>query len=76
MKGKPLFVRAEWDEEAMVWVATSITKLGTGSYFLCKIGTETKKPTSYSTLQEKLFFQGSFQLRQASSSVEEQNTQN
>jgi len=23
MKGKPLFVRAEWDEEAMVWVATS-----------------------------------------------------
>ena len=23
MKGKPLFVRAEWDEEALVWVATS-----------------------------------------------------
>ena len=23
MKGKPLFVRAEWDEEAMVWAATS-----------------------------------------------------
>ena len=23
MKGKPLFVRAEWDEEAKVWVATS-----------------------------------------------------
>ena len=23
MKGKPLFVRAEWDEEASVWVATS-----------------------------------------------------
>jgi len=23
MKGKPLFVRAEWDEEARVWVATS-----------------------------------------------------
>jgi predicted RNase H-like HicB family nuclease len=23
MKGKPLFVRAEWDEEAAVWVATS-----------------------------------------------------
>ncbi|OGQ10578.1 MAG: hypothetical protein A2026_01925 [Deltaproteobacteria bacterium RBG_19FT_COMBO_46_12] len=23
MKGKPLFIRAEWDEEAMVWVATS-----------------------------------------------------
>ena len=23
MKGKPLFVRAEWDEEACVWVATS-----------------------------------------------------
>ena len=23
MKGKPLFIRAEWDEEAVVWVATS-----------------------------------------------------
>jgi predicted RNase H-like HicB family nuclease len=23
MRGKPLFVRAEWDEEARVWVATS-----------------------------------------------------
>jgi hypothetical protein len=23
MQGKPLFVRAEWDEEALVWVATS-----------------------------------------------------
>jgi len=23
MKGKPVFIRAEWDEEAMVWVATS-----------------------------------------------------
>ena len=23
MLGKPLFVRAEWDDEAMVWVATS-----------------------------------------------------
>ena len=23
MHGKPLFVRAEWDEEALVWVATS-----------------------------------------------------
>lgn len=23
MQGKPLFVRAEWDEEARVWVATS-----------------------------------------------------
>jgi hypothetical protein len=23
MSGKPLFVRAEWDEEAKVWVATS-----------------------------------------------------
>jgi predicted RNase H-like HicB family nuclease len=23
MKEKPLFVRAEWDEEAQVWVATS-----------------------------------------------------
>jgi len=23
MVGKPLFVRAEWDEEARVWVATS-----------------------------------------------------
>jgi predicted RNase H-like HicB family nuclease len=23
MKGKPLFIRAEWDDEAMVWVATS-----------------------------------------------------
>jgi len=23
MKEKPLFVRAEWDEEALVWVATS-----------------------------------------------------
>ncbi len=23
MYGKPLFIRAEWDEEAMVWVATS-----------------------------------------------------
>ncbi len=23
MKQKPLFIRAEWDEEAMVWVATS-----------------------------------------------------
>jgi predicted RNase H-like HicB family nuclease len=23
MKSKPLFVRAEWDEEARVWVATS-----------------------------------------------------
>lgn len=23
MTGKPLFIRAEWDEEAMVWVATS-----------------------------------------------------
>jgi predicted RNase H-like HicB family nuclease len=23
MNRKPLFVRAEWDEEAMVWVATS-----------------------------------------------------
>jgi len=23
MKGKPLFIRAEWDEEAMIWVATS-----------------------------------------------------
>ena len=23
MKGKPLFVRAEWDEETKVWVATS-----------------------------------------------------
>jgi len=23
MKGKPLFIRAEWDEEALVWVATS-----------------------------------------------------
>lgn len=23
MIGKPLFIRAEWDEEAMVWVATS-----------------------------------------------------
>jgi predicted RNase H-like HicB family nuclease len=23
MEGKPLFIRAEWDEEAMVWVATS-----------------------------------------------------
>ena len=23
MDRKPLFVRAEWDEEAMVWVATS-----------------------------------------------------
>ncbi|MEJ5378535.1 MAG: DUF1902 domain-containing protein [bacterium] len=23
MRRKPLFVRAEWDEEAMVWVATS-----------------------------------------------------
>ena len=23
MSRKPLFVRAEWDEEAMVWVATS-----------------------------------------------------
>ena len=23
MLGKPLFVRAEWDEEAKVWVATS-----------------------------------------------------
>jgi hypothetical protein len=23
MKEKPLFIRAEWDEEAMVWVATS-----------------------------------------------------
>jgi predicted RNase H-like HicB family nuclease len=23
MKGKPLFVRAEWDEEVKVWVATS-----------------------------------------------------
>ena len=23
MQGKPLFVRAEWDDEARVWVATS-----------------------------------------------------
>ena len=23
MLGKPFFIRAEWDEEAMVWVATS-----------------------------------------------------
>jgi len=23
MKGKPFFIRAEWDEEALVWVATS-----------------------------------------------------
>ncbi len=23
MIGKPFFIRAEWDEEAMVWVATS-----------------------------------------------------
>ena len=23
MRNKPLFVRAEWDEEASVWVATS-----------------------------------------------------
>jgi predicted RNase H-like HicB family nuclease len=23
MRGKPLFVRAEWDDEARVWVATS-----------------------------------------------------
>ncbi len=23
MNKKPLFIRAEWDEEAMVWVATS-----------------------------------------------------
>ena len=23
MKGKPLFIRAEWDDEARVWVATS-----------------------------------------------------
>jgi len=23
MVGKPLFIRAEWDEEARVWVATS-----------------------------------------------------
>jgi len=23
MNRKPLFIRAEWDEEAMVWVATS-----------------------------------------------------
>ena len=23
MKGKPLFIRAEWDEEAKVWFATS-----------------------------------------------------
>ena len=23
MKEKPLFIRAEWDEEAKVWVATS-----------------------------------------------------
>ena len=23
MKGKPLFIRAEWDEEARVWVASS-----------------------------------------------------
>ena len=23
MRDKPLFIRAEWDEEAMVWVATS-----------------------------------------------------
>lgn len=23
MEGKPLFIRAEWDEEAKVWVATS-----------------------------------------------------
>jgi len=23
MSRKPLFIRAEWDEEAMVWVATS-----------------------------------------------------
>ena len=23
MERKPLFIRAEWDEEAMVWVATS-----------------------------------------------------
>jgi predicted RNase H-like HicB family nuclease len=23
VKGKPLFVRAQWDEEAAVWVATS-----------------------------------------------------
>ena len=23
MKGRPLFVRAEWDEEARVWVSTS-----------------------------------------------------
>ncbi len=23
MRKKPLFIRAEWDEEAMVWVATS-----------------------------------------------------
>jgi predicted RNase H-like HicB family nuclease len=23
VKGKPLFIRAEWDEEAKVWVATS-----------------------------------------------------
>jgi predicted RNase H-like HicB family nuclease len=23
LEGKPLFIRAEWDEEAKVWVATS-----------------------------------------------------
>ncbi len=23
MKGKPLFIRAEWDDEARVWVASS-----------------------------------------------------
>ena len=23
MRGKPLFIRADWDEEAQVWVATS-----------------------------------------------------
>ena len=23
MKGKPLFIAAQWDKEAMVWVATS-----------------------------------------------------
>ena len=23
MRGKPLFIRAEWDDEARVWVATS-----------------------------------------------------
>ncbi len=43
MQGKPYFVRAEWDEEAQVWVATSddvpglVTEADTAEGLLAKL---------------------------------------